>query len=439
MLFLKYKYMENTVNERIKIIIDLFFNGNTSEFARSIGMKQPALRDVIGTKQVKPGYDTLARIVENSTIGIDANWLLTGKGIMELPKENGDYIPGYNYGVLQHYTPPDGLIGILREMKLYFSKQERSNDIKERRLSYHHEVENMPIDKKKEKKESVAKYKWVSFFIKDERREVRQPKMYDLYAGFHKGGCIEFNKEKLKALNSHLDIEFCEVKYASSFKDSEEKETVRNELEYKYYQWRDEKEYRIIYHGCAESIKINIDCIERIYLGCEFFEDIIKVGELCEIIDEQDIPIEKITQVNVVGIGYLSSVSDKNSPHITKAGDQVPKLLPYLSEEYRERYNITEDEYKRINYREEQYYKGKYRELEKENRKLLEENSDLSRMINEHRDVVINFQSKIIKLKDNHKKETDKLNKEIKRLLEGGKNIHAEGTSGVMDAQGTGT
>jgi hypothetical protein len=340
-------------------------------------------------------------------------------------------------------------------MKLNFSKQWRSNDIKERRLSKHGELRNLKI---KEKEEEAAKYKWVSFFIKDEAREVWQPKMYDIYADRHSGGCIEFNKEKLKALNSHLDIEFREVKYTHSFRGSEEKETVRNELEYKHYQWRDEEECRIIYYGDAESVKIDKDCIERIYLGCEFFDDIIKVGELCEIIEKKDIPIKKIAQVMISGLYHLSSVSDRNSPQITESGIQVSKLLPYLSEKYRKRHGIIiKDEYKIINYREEQYYKGKYRELEKEERKLLEENRDLSRMINEHKDVVINFQNRIINLQashreetdelnnriinlqDNHKKETDKLNKEIKRLLEGGKNIHAEGTSGAMDVQETGT
>jgi hypothetical protein len=71
--------MGTTVNERIKIIVDLFFGGNTSEFARSIGVKQPALRDIIGTKKVKPGYEILNSIVEYSTISINAEWLLTGK------------------------------------------------------------------------------------------------------------------------------------------------------------------------------------------------------------------------------------------------------------------------------------------------------------------------------------------------------------------------
>ena len=77
-------YTENSINKRIKLIAEKLCNGNISELARIIGVNQPALRDVVGAKQVKPGFDILNKIVDNATLNIDAKWLLTGKGNMQL-------------------------------------------------------------------------------------------------------------------------------------------------------------------------------------------------------------------------------------------------------------------------------------------------------------------------------------------------------------------
>ena len=73
--------MDSTVNERIKMIADTYFEGNTSAMARSISVKQSTLRDIISNK-VKPSYDTIYQIIEYSTIRFDSYWLLTGKGKM---------------------------------------------------------------------------------------------------------------------------------------------------------------------------------------------------------------------------------------------------------------------------------------------------------------------------------------------------------------------
>jgi hypothetical protein len=306
---------------------------------------------------------------------LNAEWLLKGKGGMELPKENentelpkenGGYIPKYNSNLLQHYTKAEGLIGILNDMELKFSKIEKSNDIKERRLWAHDELKDL---KQEEKKEEAKKYKYISFSIKDENREVRQPKMYDLYAGLHTGACIEFSKEKLDALNRHLGIDFCEVTY-DSYSLNQQK-TIRDELKHKYYQWRDEKECRIIYHGDVDKIYINKDCIKRIYLGLDFFNDKIKVAEFCNVVEEKDIAIEKITQVGVGSLAHLVSRSDKNSPCITQTGIQAAGLIPYFSDKYKTRHSITDDRPQiKINYIEEKYYQQKYYALLEENREI---------------------------------------------------------------------
>ncbi|MDR1601773.1 MAG: hypothetical protein LBS42_05025 [Tannerella sp.] len=114
--------MESTINERIKTIQDEFFKGNTSEFARTIGVKQPALRDIVGTKKPKPGYEILNCIVECSAININAEWLLTGRGQM---KKNKSSPSGESDGSLYHYTGNfDGFINIFKKkIKPHYSNE----------------------------------------------------------------------------------------------------------------------------------------------------------------------------------------------------------------------------------------------------------------------------------------------------------------------------
>lgn len=47
--------------------------------ARSISVSQSTLRDIIGSKQSKPSFDTLKAIVECTTIEVSASWLIRGK------------------------------------------------------------------------------------------------------------------------------------------------------------------------------------------------------------------------------------------------------------------------------------------------------------------------------------------------------------------------
>ena len=100
--------MDTTINERVKEIADKLCAGNVSELARIVGVNQPALRDIVGVKQCKPRFEILSCIADSSTLHINAEWLLTGKGTMQTPqsieilhrppyKERGsDVIPIYD-------------------------------------------------------------------------------------------------------------------------------------------------------------------------------------------------------------------------------------------------------------------------------------------------------------------------------------------------------
>lgn len=87
--------MDQSINQRIKEIADKLCDENVSELARTIGVKQPSLRDVIGTRQVSPRSEVLTKIVACQSLHINADWLLTGKGPMQ--KDGADIIYHPNY------------------------------------------------------------------------------------------------------------------------------------------------------------------------------------------------------------------------------------------------------------------------------------------------------------------------------------------------------
>lgn len=70
------------VNERIKCIVDECFDGNVSAFARAIDISQSTLKDIVGGRFSKPGYDVLEKILSAETLFISPDWLMKGKGNM---------------------------------------------------------------------------------------------------------------------------------------------------------------------------------------------------------------------------------------------------------------------------------------------------------------------------------------------------------------------
>ena len=333
---MKKEKKENKVIERIREIKDKEgYTNETLSVATKISLEtinsmfskntSPSIETLVGVKRAFPLYSL--------------DWIITGTDHVA---ENM-YAPNYNPNLLQHFTTADGLIGILSDMKIRFSKQTESNDIKERLLLYHDEVKFGKISK-----EEANKYKWISFFEKDEDRSVRQPKMFDSYADSHKGGCIEFKKDKLIEKNSFLNEKnnFAIVKY--DHYALKQHESIRVELEHKQYSWSNENEHRIIYNGDMDSVNFDFDCIENIYLGCIFFEDIIKVGRLCEVIELRNIPFKLFSQVNVEGIGYLYETTNQ----IDNSELRAPKLTKYLSDKYLEKNSVGRvNDYKKIYYK----------------------------------------------------------------------------------------
>lgn len=89
-----------TINERIQFIVNEKFKGNISSFCRSTDVKQPTMNTILGERKSKPSFDVISNIINaEALIGINIEWLITGKGepfenknpqITEAPSSNKD-------------------------------------------------------------------------------------------------------------------------------------------------------------------------------------------------------------------------------------------------------------------------------------------------------------------------------------------------------------
>lgn len=71
----------STINDRIKMIVNQMFNGNTSEFERASKINPSTVKNIIGGRLTKPSYDVLEAIIRNNVL-LSAEWLLRGEGEM---------------------------------------------------------------------------------------------------------------------------------------------------------------------------------------------------------------------------------------------------------------------------------------------------------------------------------------------------------------------
>ena len=70
-----------TINDRIKILVDHFSDGNNSKFASEIGVSEANIRNYIS--KTEPKFSALEKIVKKFEINYE--WLLTGQGVMLKP------------------------------------------------------------------------------------------------------------------------------------------------------------------------------------------------------------------------------------------------------------------------------------------------------------------------------------------------------------------
>lgn len=68
----------STINERIKIIIERYYNGSQRAFAEAIGTSSSVVNGIVGKRKSSPSFEILQKIY--ATVNISADWLLTGDG-----------------------------------------------------------------------------------------------------------------------------------------------------------------------------------------------------------------------------------------------------------------------------------------------------------------------------------------------------------------------
>lgn len=130
--FNNYK-MNETINDRIEMLINEHFDGNKAAFAKSIGLPPTGLSNYLGKqRRSKPSVDMVTKII--LTLGVDARWLLIGE---ETPKKEvrteGDYSPASDSGDISVIVGDAVLAERVKSLEaLVAEKNERIAELKER-------------------------------------------------------------------------------------------------------------------------------------------------------------------------------------------------------------------------------------------------------------------------------------------------------------------
>lgn len=150
----------------------------------------------------------------------------------------------YGKDILYHYTSILGLYGIIGSKGLRFGEFGKANDPRETC--------------------GICEFRYISFTVDGAVEGWANPLMWYMYGHKYGGVCIGFDKSKLLRLNRDLDLDSFPITY----RDGDMPHVLQFGIEpvkYKLSVWSGENEFRIINKGNEELLKINIDCIERIY------------------------------------------------------------------------------------------------------------------------------------------------------------------------------
>lgn len=100
--------------ERINAII-VTEGLNVASFARKIGMGDQTIRGIVVQRRNNPSFEVLSRIIE-AFPNVDAKWLLTGRGMMQIPQHIGSMAEFINY-LREKDTRIEQLIAENQELK----------------------------------------------------------------------------------------------------------------------------------------------------------------------------------------------------------------------------------------------------------------------------------------------------------------------------------
>jgi transcriptional regulator with XRE-family HTH domain len=76
-----YESMQETVNQRLNILVDSFEKGKKAAFARKVGISPQAAQEILAGRQSEPSFRVLVKILE-SYPQVCSDWLVLGQGPM---------------------------------------------------------------------------------------------------------------------------------------------------------------------------------------------------------------------------------------------------------------------------------------------------------------------------------------------------------------------
>ena len=85
-----------TINDRIELIVNQYFNGSKTAFANAMGMPPTMMSSYLGkARRSKPSIDMVAKII--TTLPVDAKWLIIGEPSANVSTQ-GDNSPASVHG-----------------------------------------------------------------------------------------------------------------------------------------------------------------------------------------------------------------------------------------------------------------------------------------------------------------------------------------------------
>ena len=81
--------MEETINDRMEMLVNERFDGNKAAFAKAIDLAPTAISSYLSKqRRSKPSVDMIAKIV--TALDVDAHWLITGEYKTSTPAKSND-------------------------------------------------------------------------------------------------------------------------------------------------------------------------------------------------------------------------------------------------------------------------------------------------------------------------------------------------------------
>lgn len=233
--------------------------GRILEYAKYKGYSVPELEKALSLGRnyfkntAKVSLEVLTKFLSFFS-EVSPDWIMFG--VKPVLRENIEQVANRKEPVIvYHYTSLKGLFGIIGTRKLMLSPTKDSNDMWERNAG--------------------EDYYRFSFCTGD--KAYLKSRMWAQYGSTHQGVCIAFVLEELKKkFKSGTESFYVEYEDIGKLKLVPDEDKIH----YKDSDWKSENEYRIVSKE-QKYIPIDLNCIEKVYIGIEtenMIEKIERIG-----------------------------------------------------------------------------------------------------------------------------------------------------------------